>query len=69
MPHTDPIAKTRAWLAENDPDVLAAVADVDRSLIQQALKQSPLERLAQSAAQARVYDRLRQRMREKHTSR
>ncbi|MFT5681994.1 MAG: hypothetical protein ACI8RZ_002912 [Myxococcota bacterium] len=69
MTHTDPIARTRAWLAEHEPDVLAAVADVDRSLIQASLKQSPLERLAQSAAQARVYDRLRERMRQKHASR
>ncbi len=69
MKSVDPIAKSRAWLAENDPDVLAAVADVDRSLIREALKQSPLERLAQSAAQARVYDRLRKRMRDKRASR
>ena len=69
MPHTDPIARTRTWLAENDPDVLAAVADVDRSLIQAALKQSPLERLVQSATQARVYSRLRKRMQQKNASR
>lgn len=65
MRSTDPIAKTRAWLSEHDPDVLAAVADVDRSLIRESLKQSPLQRLAQSTSQARVYDRLRKRMREK----
>ena len=69
MKSTDPIAKTRAWLAENDPDVLAAVADVDRSLIREALKQSPLQRLARSASQARVYDRLRKRMRDQRASR
>ncbi|MDG1482316.1 MAG: hypothetical protein P8R54_22185 [Myxococcota bacterium] len=65
MQSTDPIAKTRAWLAENDPDVLAA----DRSLNREALKQSPLQRLALSASQARVYDRLRKRMRDKRASR
>ena len=69
MKSPDPIAKSRAWLAENDPDVLAAVADVDRSLIREALKQPPLQRLARSASQARVYDRIRKRMRDKRIAR
>lgn len=47
-----------AYLAEHDPDVLAAVADVDRSLIQAELLRSPLERLVASAQQARFYERL-----------
>lgn len=41
----DPIAHVRAFLAEHDPDVLAAVADVDRSQIVDMLELSPMERL------------------------
>lgn len=47
-----------AYLAEHDPDVLAAIEDVDRSLIQAELRRSPLERLVASAQQARFYERL-----------
>ena len=47
-----------AYLAEHDPDVLAAIGDVDRSLIQAELRRSPLERLVASVQQARFYDRL-----------
>jgi hypothetical protein len=54
----DIIAGVRAYLAEHDPDVLAAVDDVDRSLIRSELQRSPLTRLVASAQQARFYERL-----------
>ena len=46
-------------LARNDPDVLAAVEDVDRTLIWEAMQEDPLRRLVRSARQARSYARLR----------
>jgi hypothetical protein len=46
-------------LGAHDPDVLAAVADVDRSLIWEALGHSPLERLARCSENARGIERLR----------
>lgn len=52
------VAGVRAYLAEHDPDVLAAVDDVDRSLIRSELQRSPLARLVASAQQARFYERL-----------
>ena len=52
------IAAVRTYLATYDPDVLAAVADVDRSLIRSELQLSPLTRLVASAQQARFYERL-----------
>lgn len=52
------ISDVRAHLAEHDPDVLAAVDDVDRSLIQSELRRSPIERLVASVQQARFYERL-----------
>ena len=52
------VAEVRAYLAEHDPDVLAAVDDVDRSLIRSELQRSPLARLVASAQQARFYERL-----------
>jgi hypothetical protein len=52
------VQSVRAYLARHDPDVLAAVEDVDRSLIQAELLRSPLERLVASVQQARLYDRL-----------
>lgn len=48
----------KVYLAEHDPDVLAAVGDVDRSLIQLELRRSPMERLVASVQQARFYERL-----------
>lgn len=54
----DIMAGVRAYLAEHDPDVLAAVDDVDRSLIRSELQRSPLTRLVASAQQARFYERL-----------
>jgi len=41
------------YLAEHDPDVLAAVAEVDRSLIWSALAASPLELLHRCSENAR----------------
>jgi hypothetical protein len=52
------VSSVRAYLAEHDPDVLAAVADVDRSLIRSELQLSPLARLVASAQQARFFERL-----------
>ena len=52
------VNSVRAFLAENDPDVLAAIEDVDRSLIRSELRRSPLERLVASVQQARFYERL-----------
>lgn len=52
------VTAVRAFLAEHDPDVLAAVDDVDRSLIQSELRRSPIERLVASVQQARFYERL-----------
>ena len=52
------IQSVRAYLAEHDPDVLAAVDDVDRTLIQSELRQSPLRRLVDSVQKARFYERL-----------
>lgn len=59
MPMGDELViEVRAFLAEHDPDVLAAIEDVDRSLIQSELRRSPLERLVASVQQARFYERL-----------
>jgi hypothetical protein len=40
-------------LTAHDPDVLAAVADIDRSLIWSLLELTPLERLARCSENAR----------------
>ena len=55
--HVDPaaipeVASALEWLMEHRPDVIAAVADVDRTLIWDAMERSPLEnlRLAESLA-------------------
>ena len=52
----DPIAQVRAFLAEHDPDVLAAVADVDRGLIGNMLELSPMERLHRAVQTAYELD-------------
>lgn len=52
------VQRVRASLAEHDPDVLAALEDVDRSLIHAELQRSPLERLVASVQQARSCERL-----------
>lgn len=39
------IADVLAWLSAHAPDVIAAVADVDRSLIWAAMDRSPLDHL------------------------
>lgn len=55
--HVDPasipeVATAMEWLMEHRPDVIAAVADVDRTLIWDAMERSPLDnlRLAESLA-------------------
>src|SRR5262245_26151944 len=63
--HVDPaavpeIAHVLEFLMEHHPETLAAVGDVDRSLIWGAFEEPPLERLARSAQQARFYERLKQ---------
>jgi hypothetical protein len=47
-------------LAAHDPDLLAAIADVDRSLIWSALDESPLRRLERCSANARGLASLRE---------
>ena len=59
------IAHVLELLMERDPQTLAAVGDVDRSLIWQSFEEPPLERLAQSARQARAYERMKLRLQEK----
>lgn len=46
-------------LAQEDPDILAAVADVDRSLIRDFLALSAGERLRYSMARARLGERVK----------
>lgn len=46
-------------LAMADPDVLAAVEDVDRTLIWEAMEEPPFQRLVRSGQQARFYARLK----------
>lgn len=55
--HIDPtaipeVALSLEWLMEHRPDVIAAVADVDRTLIWDAMERTPLDnlRLAESLA-------------------
>ncbi len=43
------IADVLAYWNEHDPDVIGAVADVDRTLIWCALEQSPMEHLKECA--------------------
>lgn len=48
--HVDPtaipeVASSLEWLMEHRPDVIAAVADVDRTLIWDAMDRSPLDNL------------------------
>ena len=52
------ISETIAWLREHDPDVLAAVGDVDRSLIALTLAQPPMERLRSAWGAAATLERL-----------
>jgi hypothetical protein len=51
------VARVRAMLAECDPDVLAAVDDVDRTLILTTLRLDARERVRSSAYQAEVLAR------------
>ena len=56
------LAGVLAYLAEHDPDVLAAVADVDRSLIWTAMQMSPLDYLVQGAQFIEDLDSFRERV-------
>jgi hypothetical protein len=54
----DPVvARVRTMLAEHDPDVLAAVDDVDRTLITSTLRLDPLERVRSSVETALFLER------------
>lgn len=55
------LAGVLAFLAEREPDVLAAVADVDRSLIWAALEMSPLDYLVEGARLIEDLDSFRER--------
>ena len=50
---SDPIAAVRSFLGQHDPDVLAAVADVDTSLIRAMLELRPEQRLAKAFQMSR----------------
>lgn len=45
-PTPDDVQRVRALLASLDPDLLAAVEEVDRTLIRDSLERSPAQRLA-----------------------
>lgn len=63
------IAGVLAHLAEHDPDVLAAVADVDRGLILAALELEPMERLHRAVQMAQDYDELAMHLQAQRASR
>ena len=53
------VAKVRAMLAALDPEALAAVDDVDRTLIVAELRKDPWVRVRESAANAAYLQELR----------
>lgn len=55
------LAGILAYLAEHEPDVLAAVADVDRTLIWAAMEMSPLDYLDEGARLVEDIDSFRER--------
>jgi hypothetical protein len=55
------LAGVLAYLAAQEPDVLAAVADVDRSLIWAAMEMSPLDYLDEGARLIEDLDSFRDR--------
>lgn len=55
------IAEVIAHLQAHDPEVLAAVADVDRSLIWAAMRRTPWENLAECARMVNSLVSLRER--------
>jgi hypothetical protein len=55
------LAAQLAYLAEHEPDVLAAVADVDRTLIWAAMEMSPLDYLDEGARLIEELDSFRER--------
>ncbi|HTM44145.1 MAG TPA: hypothetical protein VL137_04275 [Polyangiaceae bacterium] len=58
--YSDPIVgPTLRHLSETDPDIIAAVSDVDRSLIRSCLKRAPLERLAVATGLSQSYTRFK----------
>jgi hypothetical protein len=56
---TEQLTAVLTNLAAHDPDVLLAVAEVDRSLIRLTLKLAPLERVRSAAASAATLARFR----------
>lgn len=53
------VVAVRAMLAAQDPELLAAVDEVDRTLIVSALARDPWQRVRESARNARYLDELR----------
>ncbi len=53
------VARVRARLAELDPEALAAIDDVDRTLIVAELTKDPWARVRESAANAAYLEGLR----------
>jgi hypothetical protein len=53
------VGEVLARLAVEDPDVIEAVADVDRSQIRASLRRGPLERLRVAGARMRTLGRFR----------
>lgn len=55
------LAGVLAYLTEHEPDVLAAVADVDRSLLWAAMEMGPLDYLDEGARLIEDLDNFRER--------
>lgn len=55
------LAGVLTYLAEHEPDVLAAVADVDRTLIWAAMEMSPLDYMDEGARLVEDIDSFRER--------
>ena len=67
--HVDPTAIPEVslaleWLVEHRPDVLAAVADVDRTLIWDAMERTPLDNLRLAESLSGDEDALRDALRD-----
>lgn len=58
------ISGVLSWLAQHDPDVFGAIADVDRSLIWTTLELDPRERLHQAIQMGLTLDALAEKLRQ-----
>jgi hypothetical protein len=63
------ISGVLSWLAQHDPEVLGAVAEVDRSLIWMTLELDPRERLHQSLQMGLTLDALADKVRQQAENR